>query len=221
VPTLAVLAFGPWHDPLLQSSRSRKFSNAATARTRLPPTTECGTRIYKRVTGVDDGAPAIGEGTWQALAISQGRGAMFTHNRTHHSSDTTVEKLRVGTNLGTPTKRDREPKWNQPPEFDAGERNIWSGREDSNLRPPGPEPGALARLSHAPTGNFTILTGNALWTLRRVIGQTYRLTQNAGSRYSSPRRVKNCGPLKQLPHGPALATCRSDRHMQRRQSTHR
>ena len=26
----------------------------------------------------------------------------------------------------------------------------WSGREDSNLRPPGPEPGALARLSHAP-----------------------------------------------------------------------
>jgi hypothetical protein len=22
-------------------------------------------------------------------------------------------------------------------------RNLWSGREDSNLRPPGPEPGAL------------------------------------------------------------------------------
>src|ERR1700738_3505455 len=28
----------------------------------------------------------------------------------------------------------------------------WSGRVDSNHRPPGPEPGALARLSHAPTG---------------------------------------------------------------------
>ena len=27
---------------------------------------------------------------------------------------------------------------------------IWSGRVDSNHRPPGPEPGALARLSHAP-----------------------------------------------------------------------
>jgi hypothetical protein len=27
----------------------------------------------------------------------------------------------------------------------------WSGRVDSNHRPPGPEPGALARLSHAPT----------------------------------------------------------------------
>src|ERR1035438_5366133 len=27
---------------------------------------------------------------------------------------------------------------------------FWSGRVDSNHRPPGPEPGALARLSHAP-----------------------------------------------------------------------
>ena len=27
---------------------------------------------------------------------------------------------------------------------------LWSGRVDSNHRPPGPEPGALARLSHAP-----------------------------------------------------------------------
>jgi hypothetical protein len=29
----------------------------------------------------------------------------------------------------------------------------WSGREDSNLRPLGPEPSALARLSHAPVGS--------------------------------------------------------------------
>ena len=29
----------------------------------------------------------------------------------------------------------------------------WSGREDSNLRPPGPKPGALTRLRYAPT-NF-------------------------------------------------------------------
>jgi hypothetical protein len=27
----------------------------------------------------------------------------------------------------------------------------WSGRVDLNHRPPGPEPGALARLSHAPS----------------------------------------------------------------------
>src|SRR6266404_5249706 len=32
------------------------------------------------------------------------------------------------------------------------ERKIkWSGRKDLNLRPPGPEPGALARLRYAPT----------------------------------------------------------------------
>ena len=30
-------------------------------------------------------------------------------------------------------------------------KKKWSGRVDSNHRPPGPEPGALARLSHAPT----------------------------------------------------------------------
>src|SRR5579859_7740892 len=29
----------------------------------------------------------------------------------------------------------------------------WSGRKDLNLRPPGPEPGALARLRYAPTGS--------------------------------------------------------------------
>jgi hypothetical protein len=31
------------------------------------------------------------------------------------------------------------------------DREKWSGRVDLNHRPPGPEPGALARLSHAPT----------------------------------------------------------------------
>jgi hypothetical protein len=29
--------------------------------------------------------------------------------------------------------------------------NKWSGRVDLNHRPPGPEPGALARLRYAPT----------------------------------------------------------------------
>ena len=31
------------------------------------------------------------------------------------------------------------------------EGKKWSGRKDLNLRPPGPEPGALARLRYAPT----------------------------------------------------------------------
>src|SRR5271170_7565975 len=36
----------------------------------------------------------------------------------------------------------------------CGYRELeWSGRVDSNHRPPGPEPGALARLSHAPTAS--------------------------------------------------------------------
>ena len=30
-------------------------------------------------------------------------------------------------------------------------RGLWSGREDSNLRPPAPKAGALARLRYAPT----------------------------------------------------------------------
>lgn|GEM_PF-2029881 len=34
---------------------------------------------------------------------------------------------------------------------------YWSGREDSNLWPPGPKPGALTRLRHVPTRcNFDI-----------------------------------------------------------------
>ena len=32
----------------------------------------------------------------------------------------------------------------------------WSGRRDSNSRPPGPKPGALARLRYAPTEKFSL-----------------------------------------------------------------
>ena len=35
-------------------------------------------------------------------------------------------------------------------------KNKWSGREDSNLRPPGPKPGALTRLRYAPTKKFEV-----------------------------------------------------------------
>ena len=49
----------------------------------------------------------------------------------------------VGTKLGTLAKLAIHAKLrNRLQGFENG-KNIWSGREDSNLRPPGPEPGAL------------------------------------------------------------------------------
>src|SRR5215469_15295485 len=57
----------------------------------------------------------------------------------------------VGTNLGTLTKRPQQtPQHKRSYPRDSVEEK-WSGRVDLNHRPPGPEPGALARLSHAPT----------------------------------------------------------------------
>ena len=38
------------------------------------------------------------------------------------------------------------------------EGKRWSGRKDLNLRPPGPEPGALARLRYAPNLSSYFLT---------------------------------------------------------------
>ena len=38
----------------------------------------------------------------------------------------------------------------------------WSGRKDLNLRPPGPEPGALARLRYAPTATLILQTKREL-----------------------------------------------------------
>ncbi len=35
---------------------------------------------------------------------------------------------------------------------------ILSGRQDSNLRPPGPKPGAITGLRYAPNGNIFIRT---------------------------------------------------------------
>src|SRR5215471_3487000 len=73
---------------------------------------------------------------------------MFTRPRTRFS-----QRLRgwLGTKLGT-TKKHLQLR----PEIkgsylrdSTGEK--WSGRVDLNHRPPGPEPGALARLSHAPS----------------------------------------------------------------------
>src|SRR4029077_16892457 len=51
----------------------------------------------------------------------------------------------------------------------------WSGREDSNLRPRGPEPRALARLSHAPTTSKERL----LYHARRRIAKSGRFPARA------------------------------------------
>ncbi len=60
-------------------------------------------------------------------------------------------RCRSGGNLSFGNRR---PFGRPAPVCDASQKTDregnWSGREDSNLRPPGPEPGALARLSHAP-----------------------------------------------------------------------
>ena len=42
---------------------------------------------------------------------------------------------------------------------------VKSGRQDSNLRPPGPKPGAITGLHYAP--NFIMTTGRCQLFLRR------------------------------------------------------
>ena len=74
------------------------------------------------------------------------------HSLVHPSEDAVlaaVEKL-GGHKIGHNEKRllrSRRRRISYPHDS-AGEK--WSGRVDLNHRPPGPEPGALARLSHAP-----------------------------------------------------------------------
>ena len=45
---------------------------------------------------------------------------------------------------------------------------MWSGRQDSNLRPPGPKPGALARLCYAPK-IVGFIAVNYHWIVNSVI----------------------------------------------------
>ena len=52
-----------------------------------------------------------------------------------------------------------------------------SGREDSNLRPRGPEPRALARLSHAPLLKLVNLRGNLIYKI--IYSRFSRIPQNA------------------------------------------
>ena len=58
------------------------------------------------------------------------------------AASTRVERLQRAL---SPSKENGEPRG-----LPVAHRSGWSGREDSNLRPLGPEPSALARLSHAP-----------------------------------------------------------------------
>ena len=56
-----------------------------------------------------------------------------------------------------------KPKRLHRPNYNENTRDKWSGRVDSNHRPPGPEPGALARLSHAPNST-SVAVANPSWT---------------------------------------------------------
>src|ERR1039458_7970709 len=58
--------------------------------------------------------------------------------------------LQGGHKTGCKAKKRLKARSLQPPQFNDSKMVKWSGRVDSNHRPPGPEPGALARLSHAP-----------------------------------------------------------------------
>ena len=63
------------------------------------------------------------------------------------------------TKLGTHSQTAVGDRILQPPYSVYDLKGFWSGRVDSNHRPPGPEPGALARLSHAP--NFLVYSCRA------------------------------------------------------------
>jgi len=73
----------------------------------------------------------------------------------------------------------------------------WSGRKDLNLRPPGPEPGALARLRYAPTSTAERCSPLDLGT------------QNNTAKDGKPRRcgsIANFGDISAelcVPHGKA------------------
>ena len=63
--------------------------------------------------------------------------------------------------------RDATPRqWREPPTVWIVEE--WSGRVDLNHRPPGPDPGALARLSHAPNFHFDCTTVRKCAPLHRM-----------------------------------------------------
>jgi hypothetical protein len=79
---------------------------------------------------------------WRCLPVT------FTLQTTPYSQPL---KDWVGTKLGTACKMliSRLIQGSSYRHETTGEK--WSGRKDLNLRPPGPEPGALARLRYAPT----------------------------------------------------------------------
>lgn len=58
----------------------------------------------------------------------------------------------------------------------------WSGREDLNLRPPGPEPGALTRLRYAPTPCSRLLSATA----KIVTPESYLVKRSSRFLSSSP-----------------------------------
>src|SRR4029077_7253582 len=60
-------------------------------------------------------------------------------------------------------------------------RNNWTGRVDSNHRPPGPEPGALARLSHAPIFLVYLLRAPETSAYHRIRARKPKASRFTGS----------------------------------------
>ena len=66
----------------------------------------------------------------------------------------------------------------------------WSGRKDLNLRPPGPEPGALARLRYAPTADIRARKLSPEWKIQNSIAR------GPNPRVSVPVLPGGCTQLK-------------------------
>jgi hypothetical protein len=89
----------------------------------------------------------------------------------------------------------------------TSEKKEWSGRKDLNLRPPGPEPGALARLRYAPTATRVLQTKRELQLntgdccrgtpirreeafVKEIGGGSHPRNGNAGRAKASPRKLE-------------------------------
>jgi hypothetical protein len=80
----------------------------------------------------------------------------------------------------------------------------WSGRKDLNLRPPGPEPGALARLRYAPTATLILQTKRELQLNTGTVAAERRFAREKGYLPKDSDRLERIwGPL--LPKARKLA----------------
>ena len=77
----------------------------------------------------------------------------------------------MGTVLGTLAKRMLERRIQQSPQFHENRRKGWSGRVDSNHRPPGPEPERALSRTDLKTQYFQVIHVKAV--LSKVVEIDY------------------------------------------------